>query len=116
MAKTGSEQEEVDGVKVLGVERIEHGEERDPDAPLEGFERIMWWVIVVLSAAWIFVPPPFDPTDLFVPLGLVVDEFMAGMVMLTGLTKLGYNIPVIGKALKWYLAWKSGKGGSGGKK
>ncbi len=64
--------------------------------------RIFWTFMSIVSVFWIFYP---EPSDLIPVLGWI-DEGFAGVLLLTSLSKLGINIPVLNKLLAWRAARK----------
>lgn len=65
----------------------------------------MWWLLVFLSAFWVFLP---EPTDAVPVLGWL-DEALAIYLLATALDRLGIHIPILHK----YLSNRTGVGKAG---
>jgi hypothetical protein len=70
------------------------------ESPATGWERIFWIVVCIVCAIWIFMP-----NFPLVPIPFFIDEGLAGLLLLTGLAKLGIRIPV----LDWFFRRRMGK-------
>ncbi len=71
-----------EGVSAVGQER------------LTGVQRVFWIVLSVLSGAYILMPLDFWPEMVLGLVGLL-DDGVAGMVLLFSLSKLGIRIPFL---------------------
>ncbi len=67
-----------------------------PPKELTGMEKVMWWVLVFLSALWIMW---LEPTDA-VPVVGWMDEVVALFILTTSLDRLGIEIPFLTKFLR----------------
>lgn len=77
---------------------------------LTRWQRLFWILVSIVCGAYIIIPVDFIPE---IALGLVglLDDGVAGMVLLFSLSKLGINIPLLSR----FVNARAGKGGSGEK-
>ena len=65
-------------------------------------EKVLWWLLVFLSATWVFLPEPTDA----VPIIGWLDEALALYLLATALDRLGIHIPILHR----YLSSRTGVG------